>query len=54
MPRALSQWGEETLIRRTLMQRDRELVEKRLYEQTNSQAEILWTDNGFEPWPIEQ
>ncbi len=27
LPRALSQWGEETLIRRTLMQRDRELAE---------------------------
>ena len=47
-------FGADVEVSREGRSRDRELVEKRLYEQTNSQAEILWTDNGFEPWPIEQ
>ena len=47
-------FGADLKVILEVRSRDRELVEKRLYEQTNSQAEILWTDNGFEPWPIEQ
>ena len=41
---------EVTLAVRT---RDRDTVETRLSEQTNSQAEILWLSNTFEPWPME-
>ena len=32
---------------------DRDRVERQLSEQTNSQAEILWLANTFEPWPTE-
>ena len=42
---------EVTLAVRT---RDRDAVEARLSEQTNSQAEIIWLNNTYEPWPIEQ
>ena len=31
---------------------DRNAVEERITEQTNSQAEIIWISKTYEPWPI--
>ena len=46
-------FGADVEVTLAVRARDRDRVEARLSEQTNSQAEILWLTNTFEPWPME-
>ncbi len=46
-------FGADVEVTLEVRTRDRDAVEARLSEQTNSQAEILWIANTYEPWPAE-
>ena len=46
-------FGADVEVTLEVRTRDRDRVEQQLSEQTNSQAEILWLANTFEPWPTE-
>ncbi len=46
-------FGADVEVTLEVRTRDRDRVEQQLSEQTNSQAEILWLANTFEPWPTD-